>query len=130
MFSRHATKQNGQLTLIQRDVDELKGMVREMQTSLSGSGGAPGLLTNFATLCQRVSSIETILGNDIAHLNAKMDTMFTSQQIMTEQRNQSQAELKAKEDSNTVKWSDVLKDWVKPVITGLILSTLLYFLLR
>jgi hypothetical protein len=65
MFSRHATKQNGQLTLIQRDVDELKGMVREMQTSLSGSGGAPGLLINFATLCQRVSSIETILGNDI-----------------------------------------------------------------
>ena len=130
MFSRRTTQPNEQLTLIQRDIDELKEMGRETRTILAGRDGMPGLMINFATLCQRVSGIETILNNDIAHLSAKMDTMFTSQEVTTQQRNMSQAEIKAKEDSNTVRWSDVLKDWVKPIITGVILSTILYFLLK
>ena len=128
MFNRHASKPNEQLTLIQRDIDELKDMGRETRTTLLGRDGMPGLMINFATLCQRVSGIETILNNDIAHLSAKMDTMFTAQEVMNQQRNMAQSDLKAKEESNTVRWSDLLKDWVKPIVVTIITAILTYFI--
>ena len=103
-------------------------MGKDTKTVLNGKDGLPGLVTNFATLCQRVTGIEAILNNDIAHLSAKMDVMFTSQTVMTEQRYQAQADLKAKEETNTVKWSDLLKDWVKPIVVTIITAILTYFI--
>lgn len=129
-MARLSTDSNAQLDGIKEDIRELREMIKENRTALVGKDGVPGLVGNFASLCQRVSSIETILQNDIAHLSAKVDLMFTSQGVVTEQYNMSQAKLKAREDANVVTWSDVLKDWIKPIITGIVLSVLLYFLLK
>ena len=100
------------------DVCELKSITKEMQSTLTGKGDAPGVVGNIALLRQRMAGLEAIINNDLKHMSAKFDLMLSSRDMLT-----------AAKQKDVVTKGDILKDWVKPVITSIVTAILLYFII-
>lgn len=125
-------KQDEHLGVILAKLENIEKTTTENRNTLLGKDGAPGLVGNFSALCARVSGLEQLLNNDIAHINAKIDLLFTqheSKVMAVEARDAvAQKRIQELEDANTVKKTDVLKEWVKPVVVSILTAVLVYFI--
>lgn len=114
-----ATKSNSaNIELLMHDIEELKDIVKEYRVYLTGKDGAPGLIGNFSTMCAKMASMELLFQKDMANMQSKIDLMFANMNKTNEER-----------QDNNVKYSDVLKEWLKPVITAIITGILTYFII-
>lgn len=125
-------KDDTTLDLILQEVRETKRLAEENNKSINGYAGQPGLYSLYNAACNRIDSIEKLLSNDIAHLAAKMDMVLANHVEMDRAVSQATTSKNLKieqlESSNTVKWSEILKEWVKPVIVAIITAALTYLI--
>lgn len=113
--------------LILHELKEIKDITIENRVAIVGKDGNPGLVGKFNALCTRVDGLDMILHNDLAHIQAKMDIMFDSITTAEKLKADSKTIVDKVKDDNTVTWSAILKDWVKPVITAVLTAILVYF---
>ena len=114
------------LTSIQSQLTDLKGMVTENTEILKGKGSDCGVVGNLKILAVRFSSLESLMNNDLKHLQAKMDISLKQQNALQLAREKVHNE-KAKQN---LTWTEVLKEWLKPVIVALIVPAASYLLFR
>jgi hypothetical protein len=126
------TKQDEQFGTILAKVDDIQKMTTENRNVLLGKDGSPGLVGNFVGLCARVSGLEQLLNNDIAHLSAKIDMMFSQHEVKESAINEIEItalkRVKELEDANTVKRTDLLREWVKPILVSILTAVLVWFI--
>jgi len=128
MFRRTQTPTDGNMQTLQQNIEELKCMVTENRHILNGRDGSPGLVGNFALLKEELSGLKTLLTNDLAHMSARMDLMFNSRDNVSLTKEQLTEQLQLERDRGKLSSGEILKDWVKPVITSIITAILVYFI--
>mgnify|MGYP001146972842 CR=1 FL=1 len=124
MVNNEPSANGERLTLIQSQLVDLKGMVTENTEILKGKGSNCGVVGNLKILAERFSSLESIMNNDLKHLQAKIDISIQQQDALQLAREKVYNE-KAKQN---LTWTEVLKEWLKPVIVALIVASASYFL--
>ena len=119
MPEKDSSQEAVNLELMAHKIEEVKELAKENRTALLGSSGQPGLVINFATLCTRVANIEQdvdkLMNNDLVHIEAKIDELLKAQKP-------------SKDDGDSVKWSEIMKEWVKPVVVSILTAILVYFI--
>lgn len=119
---------NDNIAHMQRDICEIKEAVKENTTILNGRGNEPGLVGKFEIFKQELSgkidSVKSLLTNDLAHISARMDLEFSSREklqlALEEKRNVI--------DKENVTHSELLKEWLKPVVVAILVSILTYLI--
>ena len=110
---------------LEKDISDTKSAVRENRDLLVGTGGNIGVCGNIELLKVQVESMNTLLTNDLKHIAARIDIMFASRDLLM---NAKEAAQEVKNDGNVTS-KEVLKEWVKPIVTAVITAILLYFII-
>jgi hypothetical protein len=108
-----------QIEGLEKEILEIKQMTMENRDALLGKVGCPGVLTTLALFEGRMQALETLTSNHLKHLNEKFDLMMLNRDM-----------LQAARDKDKVNWSDILKEWAKPVITAIAVAIILAILSR
>lgn len=133
MATKKSSNSNAQMDLLVYEMTEIKELTREHKVALVGKDGIPGLVGNYASMCLRVESLEKLLQNDLAHIQATLDVKlqslintfeirFQQKDIIDTAKEEGRKMAEEVKKENTVTWSSLLRDWFKPVATALVTS--------
>lgn len=113
------TPEEKQNELLLAEVREVKQIALENRDAILGKVGCPGLVTTLALFEGRMQALELLTNNHLKHLTEKFDLMISSRDL-----------LQAAKDGDKVNWSEILKEWLKPVITAISVAIILAILSR
>ena len=117
MATRRSSNSETSLDRIEDDIRDLKDMVTENRHVLIGRDVNPGVIGNMAILRERLCALETLMSNDLKHLQARFDIMFQGQDLLQRQQQQ-----------DVVTKGEILKEWIKPIIVSIATAVLVYFI--
>lgn len=110
---------NERFEALQHDIDEIKTVSKENRDALLGRVDCPGIITNLALMNERLGTMEKLTSNHLAHMSEKMDLMLAWRD-----------KLQLEKDSTQVSWTEIMKEWIKPLITGAIAAIIYAILAR
>lgn len=110
---------NERIEILRQDIAEVKQISIENRDALLGKIGSPGVITNLALMNEKMGTMEKLTSNHLAHMAEKMDLMLSWRD-----------KLQLEKDSTQVNWLDIIKDWIKPIITGIVMAIILAILAR
>lgn len=105
------------LEKIEEGVKEVKCIAMDNRTALTGDLKVDGILTTLAILNQKLENTNTLTTNHLQHLSDRFDTMLTSRDLIQATKNQ-----------DNVGWKELVSEWMKPVITALLIAAILHFM--
>ena len=121
---RETSRKEKNIAVMQKSLDNIERMVMQNCQAISGHGTMLGLVGEVALLKEKIHSVETMLTNDMKHLAAKVDVMFERREMM----DTTQAKFQLERDAGKMSKSEILSDWVKPVLVSIVTAILVYLI--